>query len=43
MGRREEGRRRLDQFVLDSLMVAPLAIVVNEDRDGVLSENSNEA
>src|ERR1017187_1642948 len=30
----EEARRRLDQFVLDSLMIAPLAIVVNEGRDG---------
>src|ERR1022692_2100770 len=29
-----EARRRLDQFVLDSLMIAPLAIVVNEGRDG---------
>ena len=30
----EEARRRLDQFVLDALMIAPLAIRVSEDRDG---------
>src|ERR1017187_10126918 len=29
-----EARWRLDQFVLDSLMIAPLAILVNEGRDG---------
>src|ERR1035438_1796313 len=27
-------RRRLDQFVLDPLMIAPLAIIVDEGRDG---------
>ena len=30
----EEARRRLDQFVLDALMIAPLAIIVSENRDG---------
>ena len=30
----EEARRRLDQFVLDALMIAPLAIIVDEGRDG---------
>jgi hypothetical protein len=29
----EEARRRLDQFVLDALMIAPLAIIVSENRD----------
>ena len=27
-------RRQLDQFVLDPLMIAPLAIIVDEGRDG---------
>jgi hypothetical protein len=29
-----QGRRRLDQFVLDPLMIAPLSIIVHEGRDG---------
>jgi hypothetical protein len=32
--RLEEARRRLDQCVLDALMIAPLAIRVSENRDG---------
>ena len=30
----EEALRRLDQFVLDALIIAPLAIIVDEGRDG---------
>src|ERR1022692_4189277 len=30
----EEARRRLDQFVLDALMIAPLAIIVSEGQEG---------
>jgi hypothetical protein len=29
-----QGRRGLDQFVLDPLMIAPMAIIVGEGRDG---------
>ena len=29
-----QGRRGLDQLVLDPLMIAPLAIIVHEGRDG---------
>src|SRR5271157_4723711 len=29
-----QGRRRFDQFVLDSLRIAPMAIIVGEGREG---------